>query len=88
MKVYLVFASGDENFLPETAVLGVYRKQSDAKDKMSDIMFDIEQHKKSEPTESDINKNVSCWIDYLENWPHKIDDIPIAKMWVQEYEVL
>jgi len=88
MKVYIVFATGDENFAPETAVLGVYQNRSDAEDKMADLMGDIENHIKTEPCETDIDKNQKLWDDYLKNWPHKIGDEPIEKMWVQEYEVL
>ncbi len=88
MKVYIVFARGDEHFAPETAVIGVYQNQADAEDKMADMMGDIENHIKTEPPEMETDESQKLWDDYFANWPHKIGNEPIEKMWMQEYEVL
>ena len=88
MKVYIIFAEGDEHCTDATAVMGVFQKQSDADNKMAELMGDIENHIKTEPAEMDIDNDQKLWDDYLANWPHKIGNEPIEKMWVQEYEVL
>ena len=88
MKVYIVFGAGDEQMTELTAVMGVYQNQADAEDKMADLMGDIENHIKTEPSEAECDEDDKLWNEYFENWPHKVGKEPIERMWVQEYELL
>ena len=90
MKVYIVVAEsdqGDIDFVSE--VIGVYRNEDNATEKVADIMQDIEAYNKTFPNDTGNDEvDEKAWRLWRGNYPHKINDFLIDSAYTKEFELM
>jgi hypothetical protein len=92
MKVYAVIVEPEEwgNYIAYK-IIGIYKNEDDANDKLADIMQDIEAYSKTyipkQPNESneDFYKRHRL---YSDNFPHTVGDEWVDVCYVKEFELL
>jgi hypothetical protein len=91
MKVYGVVVETDEHDELLYQIVGIYKNEDDANDKLADIMQDIEAYAKTyiekQPNESyeDFDKRHRL---YSDNFPHKIGYDWVDVCYVKEFDLL
>jgi hypothetical protein len=91
MKVYAVIVEPevwvDNN--PTYEIVGIYKNEDDANDKLADIMQEIEAYEKTyiEDTANE-EADKKNWLIYNDNFPHKIGDERVNVCYVKEFDLL
>jgi len=93
MKVYVVVAETDEMSELDYQIIGIYKNEDEATEKVADIMQEIEAYIETFPVqdeyESDLVHEIKC-IAWKDNYPHKmpISDAEIDTVYVKEFDLL
>ena len=93
MKVYVVVAETDETSELNYQIIGVYKNEDEAMEKVADIMQEIEAYINTYPVHDDElpdEEDEKIWREWKKNHPHKmpITDAEIDNVYVKEFELL
>ena len=90
MKVYIVVAESDDQDIDfDSQVIGVYKNEDDATEKVADIMQEIEAYNETFPNDTGNDEvDEKAWRLWRGNYPHKINDVLIDTAYLKEFELM